>query len=542
MTKTYCGLKGGLKLTARYLGSKEAYEKGAVDKKEKEAYLKKWAFVATSLSELYDSDGEAFHNKIGNGSTQEKEILKLTKLVIEDGGLFTTYGQHAAGVVISSDAVGESIPLMWNGNSGNIETQCQMAQAEAKGFLKMDFLILENLSIITDIIRKVYKDERYIDIQDPELREKLLTIPEVYQEIFCKGRTKGVFQMEGDGITKYIVGLQPTCFDDLVLLNAAYRPGPMQFLDEIVALKQYERGERSTPPERSITIQCTELQEILEPTYGCIIYQEQVMQVFQKLAGYSLGQADLVRRAMSKKHLEELEAERESFLHGDAKRNIEGVVTKVGMTEADGNVLFDKMTAFAEYAFNKSHAVAYALVAYLTAYLKWQFPLEFYTCSLNYIHAIADVIKFANEMPLFHLKLMAPNLLFSQNEFTNNGINTVYFGTRFIKSMSEMEYIKEDNLLDFIINNNITKKKIEPLIKTGFLDSICVIENREYIVSLLEEIYKALDSLDVARTKREELLLAIDEVTPYLSKTRYSIEEKVLLTKLILLKLLLLSG
>lgn len=333
MTKTYASIKGGVKLAARYLADKEIYEKNLYKeikrydnsiisnlqkqrehfkkvKIEIDAITKRWNILGDKLSKLYDSDNASFHDKVeGKDVTNDEAItLSLAKILADDDGVFLSYGQHAAGVIISQAPIENAIPEMWNNKNKKMETQCQMAQAEGRGFLKMDFLVLENLAIITDVIRKIHNDPNYIDLQDPNMDEKLFSLDGVYREIFCKGLTKGVFQFESDGIIKYIVGLQPNCFEDLVLLNAGYRPGPMQFLDEIVERKRYERGEITTPPKRSININNAILNEILEPTYGCIIYQEQVMQIFQRLAGYSLGGADLVRRAMSKKHKDEIEA------------------------------------------------------------------------------------------------------------------------------------------------------------------------------------------------------------------------------------------
>ena len=557
MTKTYASIKGCIKLATRYLASKEIYEKNLNKEKNRfelkniknntklKAYQKniknqideiekRWIFLGDKLSKLYDSDNATFHNKIeGIDVTDDEAItLNLAKILAENDGVFLSYGQHAAGVIISQAPIETAIPEMWNSKKQKMETQCQMAQAEGRGFLKMDFLVLENLAIITDVIRKIYNDPNYIDLQDPNMDSKLFSVEGVYKEIFCKGLTKGVFQFESDGIIKYIVDLQPNCFEDLVLLNAGYRPGPMQFLDEIVERKKYERGEISEPPKRSIDIDNAILNEILEPTYGCIIYQEQVMQIFQRLAGYSLGGADLVRRAMSKKHKDEIEAERNPFIYGDASRNIVGCLAN-GISEKDGNALYDCMIAFAEYAFNKSHAVAYTKVAFMTAYLKYAYPVEFFTASLNHIAKIEEVKKFIAELPFFNIKILPPTLLYSTNEFTNNGVDTIYFGTRYIKSMSEMDFIKENDIVTFIKNNNISQKVIELLIKVGFLDCISSIKNRELLLNKVEIVYESLQTLEDSEDTIKDLNNYIDILTLYLDKTKYSVDEKVYLLPIV---------
>lgn len=555
MTKTYASIKGGVKLAARYLADKEIYEKNLYKeikrydnsiisnlqkqrehfkkvKIEIDAITKRWNILGDKLSKLYDSDNASFHDKVeGKDVTNDEAItLSLAKILADDDGVFLSYGQHAAGVIISQAPIENAIPEMWNNKNKKMETQCQMAQAESRGFLKMDFLVLENLAIITDVIRKVHNDPNYIDLQDPNMDEKLFSLDGVYREIFCKGLTKGVFQFESDGIIKYIVGLQPNCFEDLVLLNAGYRPGPMQFLDEIVERKKYERGEIATPPKRSININNAILNEILEPTYGCIIYQEQVMQIFQRLAGYSLGGADLVRRAMSKKHKDEIEAERNPFIYGDASRNIVGCLAN-GISEEDGNALYDCMIAFAEYAFNKSHAVAYTKVAFMTAYLKWAYPLEFFTASLNHIAKIDEVKKFIAELPFFNIKILPPTLLYSANEFTNNNTDTIYFGTRYVKSLSEMDFVKENDIVSFIKNNNISLKVMVLLVKIGFLDCISSVKNREMLFEKVKQVYESFDTIQKDEDNLATLEETLDVLTMYRDKSKFSIEEKIDLLK-----------
>lgn len=400
MTKSYGATKGNLRLAARYLGAKnfeEGVANNAVDidsllklanevqpqesdeelpdaGEDAEApsienseytkaemnqaltvYLRQWYDKADKLSKAFNDEA----GKIPDSdivTEDDKAIVDLAKTL---DGVFTGYGQHAAGTIISGDRLDGIIPLMWNEKKGNMETQCTMAQAESKGLLKMDFLGLENLDIITEIMRNPQVGEPDNLLQDYAKRDEMLKDPAIYRKIFWAGKTQGVFQFESDGMKKMLMEFKPETFEDLILLVAAYRPGPMQYLDEIIQQKQYndkQAGKSWAPkekvekPKHSIDIENQALHDILEPTYGCIIYQEQVMQIFQNLAGYSLGGADLVRRAMSKKHLEDLVPERAAFIYGDEKRGIEGCIKKQGISAEEGNKLFDQMMEFAKYA------------------------------------------------------------------------------------------------------------------------------------------------------------------------------------------------
>lgn len=389
MTKAYGALKGNLRLSARYLGTKqftEGLQSGEIniedylikeevaDSEIKEnanteiddtgeepnidslleetpifqgkhysatqqnaalkLYLKPWYDKADKLSKQIDETGDV--SPVGK---EEESIVTLAK---ELEGVFTNYGQHAAGTIISGDDLTDIIPLMYNSKKKNMETQCTMAQAEAKGLLKMDFLGLENLDMLTEMMRNpssFYEvDNR---LQDYTERQNIFNDPAIYEQIYSTALTQGVFQFESDGMKDMLKRFHPESLEDIILLVAAYRPGPLQYLDEIIAQKQYNdqlAGKpwmKDTPkvekPTHSINMDCKPLNDILQPTYGCIIYQEQVMQIFQELAGYSLGGADLVRRAMSKKHMDELEAEREYFIHGGTKPDgtkIEGYINR----------------------------------------------------------------------------------------------------------------------------------------------------------------------------------------------------------------------
>lgn len=523
MTKQYAAPKGSLRLAARYLGN-IAFLKGkaqdvdedidvadmdvedvdmeALENTNAEAmlaseknedlktFMKDWYNRADKLAKEYDMNGdypESYRDEV------DESIVKLAKQL---DGMFTSYGQHAAGTIISGDDVREILPLMWNSKKGSMETQCTMAQAEAKGLLKMDFLGLGNLDIITDILRNpsagvlnhlvdnVYKTH-YMDgkydttLQNYKFRDEMLKDPAIYRDIFSTGLTQGVFQFESPGMKNMLVRFHPETFEDIILLVAAYRPGPMQYLDEIIAQKNHDDWEAKKPwalgdeppkPTHSINIDNDTLNNILAPTYGCIIYQEQVMQIFQHLAGYSLGGADLVRRAMSKKHLEDLVPERAAFINGDPERGIEGCVKKQGISAEEANLLFDQMMDFASYAFNKSHATAYALVAMFTAYLKEYHTADFFRTSINYVKKQDEIPGFVQEFSSFGLSLAGPSLAESEDKFSVEADGkTVRYGLQYVKGFSSQAgVIRKSTVQEFIeANPNMSLKVVEKYAMLG---------------------------------------------------------------------------
>lgn len=517
MTKAYGAPKGNLRLAARYLGTKAYVEAtgevleetesvtaeelenataetlSAKEKNERlKSHMRLWYDRADALAKQYDELCDFPEEE--NLTKQDAEIVSLAKTL---DGVFTGYGQHAAGTIISGDDLRDILPLMWNTKKGSMETQCTMAQAEAKGLLKMDFLGLQNLDIITNIIRNPsvgclnkFKNSKYaknlVDgkldttLQNYPFRDEMLKDMDIYQSIFWTGLTQGVFQFESEGMKKMLMEFKPESFEDIILLVAAYRPGPMQYLPEIIAQKQYDDQQAKKPwalkekiekPKHSINIENETLKSILAPTYGCIIYQEQVMQLFQNLAGYSLGGADLVRRAMSKKHLEDLIPEREAFVYGDPARHIEGCVKKQGLSPEEANLLFDQMMDFAAYAFNKSHATAYAMVAMFTAYLKKYHTADFFRDSLNAVKALDEIPAFVHEMPAFHLTFAGPSIINSGNDFSVEGEmgDVVRFGLRHIKGFSNQDGVTRRNTVQEFIeaNPNISLKVIEKYAQLG---------------------------------------------------------------------------
>lgn len=274
----------------------------------------------------------------GCTSKIEREIVECS--IIMDGNLDHT-SLHAAGVIISdNDDLSEYIPVAWDEGYATWKTQCDMIQCESKhGLLKMDLLILKTLDIITYTLRLIKKNYPNISIDI----ENLPFEKEVFENIYAKGDTKSVFQFESGGMMNFLRQLKPTCIEDVIAANAMYRPGPMDGIPAYVEAKN----------SGHFTYDCPQLEPILKSTYGQIIYQETVMRIFRDLAGYSMGRSDLVRRAMSKKHLDELEAERKNFIYGNDELNIHGCV-KIGIDAEVANKIFEKMLSFAAYAFNKS--------------------------------------------------------------------------------------------------------------------------------------------------------------------------------------------
>ena len=293
-------------------------------------------------------------------------------------GCFTAYGAHAAGIVITDGTpVSEIVPLRWNDKLGIYTTQCDMVEVEENGMLKFDFLGLKTLDILNDCLWQLHREGIDIDLDTIPLDDML-----VYREIFSKGHTNSIFQFESDGMKQMLIKFGPELFENLITLVATFRPGPIQYLNGMIDVKN---------GRNEMTFLHPKLEPILGSTYGAIVYQEQVMQIFQQLAGYSLGQADLVRRAMSKKKIAVLEKERKAFVYGDPDRKdrngnptpIRGCVNN-GISAEVANLLFDQMMEFAKYAFNKSHAAAYALLAYLTAFFKVHYPAEFLMAAMNW--------------------------------------------------------------------------------------------------------------------------------------------------------------
>ena len=423
-------------------------------------------------------------------------------------GTATQYGMHAAGVIISDNAdVSDYVPLMLDEKSGNWKCQCDMVEAENIGLLKMDFLGLRNLNIITETLRKIWKN-RGIKI-DPDKDIKIER--KVIKAICAAAKTNSIFQFESGGMKKMLMKFVPDSLEDLILLVAAYRPGPMDYIPGMIEVKHG----RSTPSYVTPL-----LEPILGPTYGSIIYQEQVQKIFQVLAGYSLGQADLVRRAMSKKKEKVIMAEKESFLHGDAQRGIKGCVAN-GIPEEGAEKLFGSIVEFAKYAFNKSHAAAYATVSYITAWLKYYYPVEYLSvCMEN-----ADIKKIPGlieECKSWNISIEPVDINKSDSTFLNSD-HTIRFGLTSIKGIGNADILlkaRQDgyfrSVADYMIRGHFDKTVTNNLIQVGAFDRFC--PNRKALLLAVEEMAeykKAMVSdqakLETAREKMEFLKAEVSQ-------------------------------
>lgn len=424
-----------------------------------------------------------------------KELLNRAKAI---EGTAIQHGIHAGGVIISdNDDVSDYVALMQD-KTGSWKCQCDMVEAEDRGLLKMDFLGLRNLNIITDTLRLIKKNKGIV-VNPDEIKEE----EKVITEIFSTARTNSVFQFESQGMKQMLKSFKPTCFNDLVLLVAAYRPGPMEFIPGIVDIKH---------GRKELTYATPLLQPILNTTYGSIIYQEQVQRIFQSLAGYSLGQADMVRRAMSKKKEAVLLAEREAFINGDASRNIMGCVAN-GISKEVANELFDSMISFAKYAFNKSHAAAYARVAYITAWLKYHYPAEYLATAMKYVSKIEKIPGLIEECKSFGIVVKSVSINDSEEHVTAKG-DTVYLGFSSVKGINSASFIIEErkkgkftSFADYMLRANMDKTVTENLIHVGAFDEFC--ENRTSLISMkaaMDLYLKVIKEKTKAMSEKEKIV------------------------------------
>ncbi len=427
--------------------------------------------LSKQLRDLYESD-EAVKKLIDTAKSLE--------------GMPRHASTHAAGVVITKRPVYEYVPLARNEDS--IVCQYNMITLEELGLLKMDFLGLRNLTVLDDAVKMVQK-------QQPDFR--LEDIPMDDRDVFTmltEGRTCGVFQMESTGMTGVCLGLQPESIEDITAIIALYRPGPMESIPKFIACKH---------DPKLVSYKHPKLEPILKGTYGCIVYQEQVIRVFQELAGYSLGQADMVRRAMSKKKAKDVAKEREAFLHGDAARNIKGCVAN-GIPESVAQSIYDEIYDFANYAFNKAHAVSYAVVAYQTAWFKCHYPKEYMAALLTSILDNTDkVAEYIAECRSCRIPLLPPDVNRSFDGFTveEGGIRfglvaIKNIGRGFIQSVVRQRELGGPftSLQDFCRRmgdtKDMNKRAVENLIRAGAFDSMGA--HRSQMVQVYEKIMDAI--------------------------------------------------
>lgn len=418
---------------------------------------------------------------------EQPEITRLIDMAKRLEGLPRHTSMHAAGVVISQKEVDEYVPLS-RAQDGTIVTQFTMTTLEELGLLKMDFLGLRTLTVIQSAQRMIEKnsgvhlDMDKIDYNDKKVLDSLGT-----------GKTDGVFQLESAGMKNFMKELKPQSLEDIIAGISLYRPGPMDFIP------QYIRGKNR--PD-TIRYDCPQLEPILKPTYGCIVYQEQVMQIVQNLAGYTLGRSDLVRRAMSKKKASVMEKERQNFVYGNEAEGVPGCIAN-GIPEKTANKIYDEMIDFAKYAFNKSHAAAYALVAYQTAFLKYYYPVEFMAALMTSViempSKVAEYILTCRQM---NIKILPPDINCGEYGFSvDNG--AIRYGLSAIKSVGRpvieaivaerRERGKYRSLKDFIERNSgqLNKRAVENFIKAGALD--CLEGNRRQKVMIYPQIMDSIN-------------------------------------------------
>ncbi|HVT03727.1 MAG TPA: DNA polymerase III subunit alpha [Thermoanaerobaculia bacterium] len=418
----------------------------------------------------------------------DKEVARIVEIGARLEGLSRHAGMHAAGVVITPEPVTNYVPL-YRTNKDEVVTQYDMRIVEKMGLLKMDFLGLRTLTVIDDAIKSIHAQTgAVVDFETLELED-----PEVYR-LFQEGRTKGVFQFESGGMVDLLRKSRPTRFEDLAALNALYRPGAL----DAGMVEEYVRRKNGVSKAKYIV---PAMKEILEETYGVIVYQEQVMQIAQAVAGYSLGQADLLRKAMGKKNKEMMEKEREGFVNGAVAH---------GYDKAKASAIFDYIEPFARYGFNKSHSVAYALVAYQTAWLKVHYPRHFMAALLSSeMDKTDNIVKFINEASAMGIALLPPDINESDLGFTVVGSN-IRFGLGAVKGAGEgaIDCIREArcnggdfrDLLSFcerVDLRSCNKKVLEALIKSGSFDSLA--DSRKQLFNQLE---RATDQ--AAKTKEEK--------------------------------------
>ncbi len=391
-------------------------------------------------------------------------------------GLPRHASMHAAGVLISQKAVDEYVPVA-TGADGAVVAQFVMTTLEELGLLKMDFLGLRTLTVIQDAEKLARKKNPEFSIDNINYEDK-----NVY-DMISTGKCEGIFQLESAGMKNFMKELKPQSIEDLIAGISLYRPGPMDFIP------QYIKGKNN--PE-DITYDCPMLEPILKPTYGCIVYQEQVMQIVRDLAGYSLGRSDLVRRAMSKKKTSVMEKERQNFIYGNPEENVPGCISN-GIDEKTANKIYDDMIDFAKYAFNKSHAACYAVVAYQTAYLKTYYPVEFMAALMTSVvdntDKVAGYIYACRQM---NIQMLPPDVNTSDMEFSVED-NAIRFGLSAVKSLGrptikaiidERNKSRFTSMQDFIsrLYTDLNKRTLENLIKSGAFDTFG--NNRRQMMSV----------------------------------------------------------
>ena len=438
--------------------------------------LKEALEVSPKLKEMYDGD-------------ERVKLLIDTAMSLE--GMPRNTSTHAAGVVITADPVDTYVPL--SRNDDTIVTQYTMTTIEELGLLKMDFLGLRNLTVIEDAQKEIKKLNPEFDISKVPDND-----PATFA-MLAEGKTQGVFQLESAGITGVCVNMRPTSIEDLTAIVALYRPGPMDSIPTFIANKLDPRKIRYKTPH---------LEPILKVTYGCIVYQEQVIAIFQALGGYTMGQADNIRRAISKKKMKVIEAERKVFVYGDAEQGIPGAVAN-GVSEAAAQSIYDEIVEFANYAFNKAHAVCYAVVSYQTAYLKCHYPHQYMAALMTSVLDSATKISgYIAECKEMGIPVLPPDINHSDDHFTVEG-DAIRFGLAAVKNVgralirtisakraADGPFKSMEDFLQRMGEGELNKRAVENFIKCGALD--CFGHHRSELLAVYESM---MDSVSASRKK-----------------------------------------
>lgn len=456
--------------------------------------IEKALLINPDLKRLYDEDEEA------------KKLIDLSRRL---EGLPRHTSIHAAGVVISKREVDCYVPVSTS-SDGAVTTQYTMETIEQLGLLKMDFLGLRNLTVIEKAVELVNRNRKKEGRDELDIEKIDMEDENIYLMI-SEGRTEGVFQLESPGMTSFMKKLRPDNIEDIIAGISLYRPGPMDFIDD------YINGKRNAA---AIEYDCEELVPILKSTYGCIVYQEQVMQIVRDLAGYSYGQSDLLRRAMSKKKDSVMKEERKNFVYGDESMGIPGCVAN-GVSEQVANKIYDKMIDFAKYAFNRSHAAAYAFITYQTAYLKYYYPKEYMAALLTSVMSntgkVSEYILSGKEMGI---AILPPDVNEGEGNFTTAS-GGIRYGMSAIKGLGEnvTDAIVRDreergpykSLTDLIerLSGSINKKGLEALIKSGALDGLS--GTRREKMAVYEQV---LDSISHEKHSKMAGQLSLFDIAP----------------------------
>ena len=434
--------------------------------------LKEALEVSPKLKEMYDGD-------------ERIRLLIDTAMSLE--GMPRNTSTHAAGVVITADPVCSYVPL--SRNDDTIVTQYTMTTIEELGLLKMDFLGLRNLTVIEDAQKQIRKFDPSFDISKVPDND-----PATFA-MLAEGKTQGVFQLESAGITSVCVNMKPTSIEDMTAIVALYRPGPMDSIPTFIANKL---------DPKKITYKTPLLEPILKVTYGCIVYQEQVIEIFRSLGGYTMGQADNIRRAISKKKMKVIEAERKVFVYGDPAQNIPGAMAK-GVSETVAQSIYDEIVDFANYAFNKAHAVCYAVVSYQTAYLKCHYPKQYMAALMtSVLDSAAKVSGYIAECKELGIATLPPDLNHSDDPFTVEG-DCIRFGLGAVKNVGHglirsMVAKREEggpfrSLEDFLERmgeGELNKRAVENFIKCGAMD--CFGHHRSELLAVYETMMDSVAS------------------------------------------------